>query len=238
MHICYIDDSGEDDIRAFSLLTVPANQWKLTFNAVKDYRRALRASDGIFMSKELHATKFLSGHGYFSDRHLSLQRRCEIYTDALTSLARIPGIRLFNAIGDRQNETRLFERLLNRLNRAMTEWDSYAVCVSDEGKDYTKLTRKMAVFNPIPSRFGRWRTGLTKNIVVDRLIDDLFYRQSHKSYFIQMVDFCVYSLLRSEKHLASKNVLGLHKAFDLLAPICQTQCFAADPRHLGIIRDT
>ena len=237
MHIRYIDDSGEDNIRCFSLLTVPANQWKLLFDAIKEYRRELRASDGIFMTKELHATKFLSGHGYFSDRHVSLQRRCDIFRDALASVSKLPGVHLFSAVGEKQNESRLFERLLNRLNRAMTEWDSYAVCVSDEGKDYTKLARRMAVFNPIPSKFGRWRTGLTKNIVIDRLIDDLFYRQSRKSYFIQIVDFCVYALLRSEKHLASKNALGLHLAFDLLEPICQKQCFAADPRHLGIIRD-
>lgn len=96
----------------------------------------------------------------------------------------------------------------------------------------------MAVFNPIPSMFGRWRGGLVRNIVIDRLIDDLFFRRSRDSYFIQIADFCAYALLRSEKHLASKNALNIHTAFDLLAPICQTQCFKADPRHLGIIRDT
>jgi len=234
-----MDDSGEDNVRAFSLLTVPVNEWKTCFSAIKDYRRALRASDGIFMKKELHATKFLSGHGYFSDRIISLPRRCEIFRDCLTNITRLPGVRLFNAIGNRANELRLFERLLNRLNRAMREWDSHAVCVSDEGKDYTSLARQMAVFNPIPSMYGGWgREGLTRNIVVDRLIDDLFYRRSHQSYFIQVVDLCAYALLRSEKHLASKNAMNIHTAFDLLAPICQIQCFRNDPRHLGIIRDT
>ena len=96
----------------------------------------------------------------------------------------------------------------------------------------------MAVFNPIPSMFGRWPTGLTRNVIIDRLIDDLFYRRAKESYFIQIVDFCAYALLRSEKHLASKNALNIHQAFDVLAPICQVQCFKSDPRKLGIIRDT
>ena len=239
MHICYMDDSGEDDIRAFSLLSVAANEWKQCFAAIKEYRRKLRDSDGIFVARELHATKFLSGHGRFSPNRIALHRRCEIYRESLSAVCKLPGVRLFNAIGKRQNESRLFERLLNRLNRAMTEWDSHAILVSDEGKDYTKLARQMAAFNPIPSQFGGWpgAKGLTKNIVIDRLIDDLFFRKSQDSYFIQIADSCAYALLRSEKHLATKNALNLHTAFDLLAPICQTQCFAKDPRHLGIIRD-
>jgi hypothetical protein len=239
MHICYMDDSGEDNVRAFSLLTVPAHEWKACFGAIKDYRRKLRDSDGIYMQAELHATKFLSGHGVVSPKRIHLQRRCEIYRDCVAATCKLPGVRLFNAIGKRQNELRLFERLLNRLNRAMTDWDSHAVIVSDDGKDYTKLARKMAVFNPIPSMFGRWpRAGLTRNITIDRLIDDLFYRRSRESYFIQVVDFCVYGLLRSEKHLAAKDALGIHTVFDQLQPICQTQCFRNDPRKLGIIRDT
>jgi hypothetical protein len=238
MHICYLDDSGEDDVRAFSLLTVPEDEWKTCFNAIQQYRRQLAKSDGLFVKAELHATKFLSGRGFCSKSHITLERRCEIYFEALTNIAKLPGVRLFNAIGHRRNESRLFERLLNRLNRALMEWGSRAICISDEGKDYTKLCRRMAVYNPVPSMYGRWREGLTRNITIDRIVEDLFFRRSRDSYFIQIVDCCAYALLRSEKQLASKNALGIHRAFDLLAPICQTQCFRADPRRLGIIRDT
>jgi hypothetical protein len=118
----------------------------------------------------------------------------------------------------------------------MKEWDSHALLISDEGKDYNRLVRKMGAFNPIPSQFGGWSDGPTRNIVLDRVIDELLYKRSQDSFFIQIADFCAYALLRSEKHLASKNLYGLHKSFDLLAPICQKQCFAKDPRGLGIIR--
>jgi hypothetical protein len=108
--------------------------------------------------------------------------------------------------------------------------------VSDEGKDYAKLTRRMGAFNPIPSMYGGWREGLTKNIILDRLVDDFFYRRSQESYFIQVVDLCVYGLLRSEKANERKNAIGINLAFDLLGPICQKQCTRNDPRGLGIVR--
>jgi hypothetical protein len=236
VHICYLDDSGDEAVRAFSLISVPVSEWRKCFNAVKDYRRRLRQRDGIFIKKEFHATEFVAGRGHIANRDISKTRRCEIYRECIGEIARLPGIRLFNAIGPKQHERRIFERLMNRLNRALLEWDSQAICVSDEGKDYNRLVRQMNVFNPIPSMFGLWPDGRTKNIVIGRIVEQLFYRKSEESYFIQMADFCAYALLRSERHLASKNAYNLHTCFDLLEPICQKQCYGRDPRKLGIIR--
>jgi len=120
----------------------------------------------------------------------------------------------------------------------MSAWDSKCILVSDEGKDYSKLIRKMRVHNPIPSQFQIWPDGSqNRNIPLDRIIEDLFFRDSARSYFIQMADFCAYALLRSEMPLASKNKYGLNQSFNLLTPICLPQCFARDPRKLGIIRE-
>src|SRR5579872_4010773 len=111
MHICYIDDSGEDDVRAFSFLTVPVDEWKNCFNAMKAYRQQVRQSDGLYIRKELHATKFLSGRGQIAHQHVSIARRCEMYRDCLTNVARLPGVRLFNGIGSKRYEERILERL-------------------------------------------------------------------------------------------------------------------------------
>ena len=196
----------------------------------------LRERDGIYIKKEFHATEFVSGRGKIADHFIPKERRCEIYREALGQISKLPGVRLFNAIDSKAHEQRIFERLINRLNRALVDWDSHAICISDEGKDYTTLVRKMGVFNPIPSMFGGWPEGRTKNIIIGRVIEDLFFRRSEDSYFIQIADFCAYALLRSERHLASKNALNLHTCFDELMPICQTQCYARDHRRLGIIR--
>jgi hypothetical protein len=67
------------------------------------------------------------------------------------------------------------------------------------------MLRKMRRVNYIPSRFGSWYSGdFTKNMPVDRIIEDITYRNSARSLFIQAADFCAYALLRSERPLASR----------------------------------
>ena len=95
----------------------------------------------------------------------------------------------------------------------------------------------MNVFNPVPSKSGTWGdSGQThKNIVINTIIEDPVFKQSHESYFIQMVDFCAFALLRRERQLASKNALGIHEAFDILKPVCYKLANYKDP--MGVVRD-
>lgn len=94
----------------------------------------------------------------------------------------------------------------------------------------------MGVYNPIPSRFGVWTdTGLpTKNIPIDRIIEDPFFKKSEQSYFIQLTDFCAYALLRRERPVPSKTKYGIDQAFNLLSPILVREASTRDPE--GIIR--
>ena len=161
MHVCYIGRFWETkDARAFfRSSSFAVEHWKAGFAALQEFRRKLRESDGVYVRKELHATKFLTGHGRVSEKHLPLERRVEIYLECLDVISRLPEVHLFNAIDIPESENFLFERLLNRLNRAMKDGGRRAIIVSDEGKDYTRLARKMAVLNPVPSKFagvGRW----------------------------------------------------------------------------------
>lgn len=146
-------------------------------------------------------------------------------------------MRIFNACL-KSNPDWAFERLLNRINRTMEEWNNHAMLICDEGKEaeYTRLVRKMSVYNPIPSRFGLWQdTGQpTKNITLSKIIEDPIFKESDKSYFVQMADFCAYGLLRREQHLASKNKYGIHQAFDELKKVAVRACNLRDP--MGIIR--
>jgi hypothetical protein len=237
MHICYIDDSGDNSVRVFSALALPVDGWSAALNQFHEYRRKLKKRDGIYVRVEFHATEFVSGRGKIAPAAVPKGARCRIFNETLIEITNLPGIHLFNAAAPKAEETRIFERMLNRINRTMVAWDSKCILVSDDGKDYTGLLRKMRVHNPIPSQFQIWPDGSpNRNIVLDRIIEDIFFRDSRRSYFIQMADFCAYALLRSENQLPSKNKYGLNKSFDLLTPICLPQCFAKDPRKLGIIR--
>jgi hypothetical protein len=239
VHFVYIDDSGDERVRCYAALVIHESVWKATQAAVKQYRRGLKASDAIMVTKELHATEFVAGRGQLGARVVFKGRRCQIFKETLALIAGLPNVHLFNAISPRMNERLLFERLVNRINRTMAEWKSNALIVHDEGKDYTSLVRRMCVYNPIRSQYGAWPDGREfKNIPTDHILEDIVFRKSHKSDLIQMADFCAYALFRNESPLASKAKYGLDKAFEALHPICIKAAYRGDPKHLGIIRCT
>jgi hypothetical protein len=219
-------------------LPIPAAEWRNAFGQVRQFRRDLKQSDGIYVHTELHAWKFVSGRGKIADRTVTKGRRCQIFKQALQLVANLPGARLFNAVFPAKDDERAFEWLLNRINRTMQVWDSRAILICDEGKEvaYTRLARRMGVYNPIRSRFGVWLdTGTaTKNIPTDRIIEDPFFKKSEQSYFIQLTDFCAYALLRRERPIPSKTKYGLDQAFNLLSPILVREASTRDPE--GVIR--
>lgn len=145
---------------------------------------------------------------------------------------------MFNAVFPASADEKAFEWLLNRINRTMLAWDSFAILVSDQGKEpaYTRLVRRMYVYNPIPSKFGLWEESgaFWKNMPLERVVEDPFFKDSSQSYFIQLVDFCAYALLRRENPLPSKSKYALDKAFTHLHPILVTEATRKDPE--GIIR--
>jgi hypothetical protein len=237
MHLVYLDDSRDEVMCVFSALTVEAEQWRNAFEGIKAYRKQLRQDYGIYLRKELHATEFVAGRGRIADRVVTKTQRCQIFTDTLKMITSLPGVRLFNALGGKAQDERIFERLTNRINRTMESWQSHALLICDEGKEaaYTKLVRKMGVHNPIPSKFGVWDDGAQwKNIPVYRVLEDPFFKDSKSSFFVQLVDFTAYALLRRERPLASKSKYGIHEAFDVLDPILVKE--ACRYNRQGIVR--
>ncbi len=107
--------------------------------------------------------------------------------------------------------------------------------VCDEGKNYDNLKRRLGIHNYIKSKYGGWQQGsVAKNIPADRIIEDIVYRESKRSAFIQAADACAYALLRRERPLASKTALGLDQSFFILDKIMVKKAYASDP--YGIIR--
>ncbi|MEQ9567421.1 MAG: DUF3800 domain-containing protein, partial [Pseudomonadales bacterium] len=132
---------------------------------------------------------------------------------------------------------RAFERLLNRINRTLLAWDSYAFLICDEGKEqqYTQLVRKMRVHNPIPSNQTFWSDGnVTRNIPIDRILEDPHFKPSHESYLIQTADFLAHGLLRREVPTSAARKRRIHLSFDQLDAVLVPECNRADPK--GVIR--
>jgi hypothetical protein len=238
MDLVYIDDSKDEELSVFSALSIPEHTWRACFNQIKQYRHHLKSIDGIYVHKELHAWKFVSGRGNISDNIVTKYRRCEIFKETMDVIANLPGIKIFNAVFPIKQDERAFERLLNRINRTAQAENTNALLICDEGKEtiYTNLRRRMGIYNPIASRYGVWsNTGnQKKNIPIDNIIEDPFFKKSHQSYLIQLADFCAYALLRRERPVESKSRYGIHEAFSRLDPVLFRKATKLDDE--GILR--
>lgn len=234
MHLVYVDDSYEKPAQIYSAIAVPANQWRVYFSRLKEWRRQLKETDGILVTKEFHATDFAAGRGRLGPQIVGKYRRSRIFREALSLLNGMEGLRIFNVIRNDHPEWAL-ERLLTRIHKTMETWGSHALMIFDEGKEaeITRLLRKMGVYNPVPVYVAPGVTE-TRNLAVDRIIEDAVFKRSDRSYFIQMADFVAYSLLRREKRLDSKDAYGYHECFELLGGVVAREASLRDP--MGVIR--
>jgi hypothetical protein len=67
-------------------------------------------------------------------------------------------------------------------------------------------------------------------------VEDIVYRKSERSLFIQAADFCAFSLLRMETPTPKIERMGLADAFLVLERVLEKRAYSADPRRLGIVR--
>ena len=208
MHFIYIDDSGDEELRVFSALTILADKWNSCLKKIKGFRQELKMSDGIFVETEFHAWKFISGRGEIADSVVTKGRRCQIFKQTLQMVTMLPEVRLFNTVFPIKAGDLAYETLLGRINQTLQLWDSHAILICDEGNEslYTRLVRRMQT---------------SQNGAIDRIVEDPFFKQSDQSYFIQLSDFCAYALLRQERPIESKTRYGLDQAFNLLKPISE-----------------
>ncbi|MCA3555603.1 DUF3800 domain-containing protein [Aestuariivirga sp.] len=219
MWFAYIDESKEQNsVFIYSALILRGERWPTVFSAVRDFRRRLRKDYGIFLSQELHAWKFASGKGQIADRPLSKSQRAAIFREVLVFVAGCGKFRLFASINS--NELYAFERLVNRINRTAEAHGEHVLLFCDEGQEveFTRRIRRMRIHNPIPSNRGGWQESdtPTRNIPVTRIVEDPIFKDSKDSYFIQLVDFCSYALLRMERPIPSRSILGYDDMFKLL----------------------
>lgn len=234
MHIVYIDDSYENPVQTYAGIAVSASAWRSCFTEVLQWRRNLKHTDGILVTKEFHATEFVAGRGRLGEQTITKYKRCQIYRDAFMLLDRMQGIRVFSSCRRSRPEW-AFERLITRIHKTMETWDSHAVLICDQGKEaeFTRLIRKMGTYNPVAVYVGPGSLE-TQNLATVRILEDPFFKESSRSFFVQMADFVAYGLLRREKHLESKNRYGIHECFDLLSNVVVREASTHDP--MGVIR--
>ena len=125
------------------------------------------------------------------------------------------------------------------IDKRLNIYKARAVILADEGRELeiTKAIRKMHVINHIPSQYGGWDNGsITKNITTDRIIEDPIFKDSERSYFIQLADCVAFALLKREV-APTPNIkkYAINKMFDqTIANVCYKKASPRDPN--GIVR--
>ena len=144
---------------------------------------------------------------------------------------------IINAITpNKRNHLKLFEYMLNLIDRTLKAKNALGVLICDEGNE-NKLTakvRQMKRQNHIPNNFNLYSGG-SRDILLDRIIEDPLFKTSKSSYFIQLADFVAFSLLRNEKPLPTTQQ-KVKDAFNQLDQALIKAAYSSDPKHKGIIR--
>jgi hypothetical protein len=130
--------------------------------------------------------------------------------------------------------------LVREIESRLMALSMQSVVIADQGREFeiTKAFRRMRIFNPVPSKMGQWSSGTyTKNIIVERQIEDPVFKASERSYFIQLADAAAFALLKRETTPSDRvKRYGLHKAWDkMIAPVSLTAASKRDPH--GIVRN-
>jgi len=87
----------------------------------------------------------------------------------------------------------------------------------------------MRIYNPVKSHYSGFY-----NAPADSIIEDVFFRNSLNSYFIQSVDIIAHILYRREYPKGSLRKRGVETFFNRLEPILLKIAASNDP--MGIVR--
>jgi len=123
----YVDESYTLDKFCLSAIAIRHADWRPCFEMVKEHRKKLKASHGIFIRKEIHSREFVTGRGRISDNMISKGERVRIFYGFLRLVAQLPHVWLFNIAldskGRRDAELDAWERLLNRIERTTRRYE-------------------------------------------------------------------------------------------------------------------
>jgi hypothetical protein len=97
-------------------------------------------------------------------------------------------------------------------------------------KKLRNLTRRMRIYNPVPSMFGP----TYRNLPLTTLVEDAVQRDSLHSYFIQLCDVNAYFLYQKHEPASYIKRQGARNYFDRLDPVLCKVASTTDPQ--GIVR--
>jgi len=229
MYFMYVDESGDGGhniatTKFFTLsgIIIRDSDWRVFFDRVKGLRKKLKDKYQIPIRAELHSCEiWQSKNPCF--KHLSYAQKKQLFTDIAFFLRRSPEIKIINISINKANAssvTNIYEftwkLLIQRFENYLISKKDFGIVFADEGQNnlVVRLTRKMKVYNPIPSRF----TQDTYNKRIEKILEDPNFRQSKNSFFIQLSDICCYLARLRDNATVKQKHWGCHKMYKIMKP--------------------
>ncbi len=249
MYLMYVDESGDTGLinspsRYFVLsgIVVHEKNWRNFIDQLIAFRKTLKSVYGLGIRTEIHASEYIRK----PIDQLAKYDRLSILRNTIDELAKIPDISITNVVVDKMGKPQgydvfqkawgvLFQRFENTLfygNYPGKYTDEYGMVLSDAtaGESLTRMVRRMAVYNPIPSSYGYE----SRNVPIRKIIEDPHFKDSRSSLPIQMADVCAYFLHQKYAPNGYIRKKSAQNYFDRLRPVLNTK--ASQKNEMGIVQ--
>jgi len=231
MYIAYVDESGDPGhnlviTQHFTLsgIILADSNWKIFLEKVKVFRKGLKRDFGLTLKSDLRATDLWKNSGDFRKLNLNYADRSRIFrrtAEFLRSSQEVAVLIVSINKGSPQLQSTVkidetaWTMFLQRYENWLVARQELGIVVSDEGheKMTRMLSRKMRVYNPIPSHYG----GYYQAPIV-KIIEDPFSRHSQYSYFVQLADISAYLARLRHDHTSWQVKWGIHKLYKKIKP--------------------
>ena len=236
MYIAYVDESGDPGrntriTKYFTLsgIIVADSNWKPFLDRVKTFRKGLKRDFGLILKADLRAADLWKNSGDFKKLNLNYADRARIfrktaeflrYSQEVTILTvsinksspQLPSTGKIDEIAWTMFLQRFENWLIAKEELGIHE---LGIIVNDEGheKMTRMLSRKMRIYNPIPSHYG----GYYQSPLV-KIIEDPFSRHSQYSYLVQLADMSAYLARLRHNHTPWQAKWGIHKLYKRIKP--------------------
>jgi hypothetical protein len=231
MYIAYVDESGDDGhniaiTRRFTLsgIILADSNWKVFIDRIKAFRKELKRDFGLTLKSDLRATDLWKNSGDFKKLNLNYADRARIFRRTAEFLRYSQEVFILtvsiNKISPQLPSTGKIGEIawtmfLQRFENWLVTKQELGIIVNDEGheKMTRMLSRKMRVYNPIPSHYG----GYYQSPLV-KIIEDPFPRHSQYSYLVQLADVSAYLARLRHDHTRWQAKWGIHKLYKRIKP--------------------
>lgn len=207
----YVDESGDSglmnspvDYFVLSGLVVHELRWNNLLDELIKFRRYLKAKKGLKLRDEIHGSNMINKPGEL--KRIKRNDRVDIMKKCLIWLAGQCDINIINVVVDKRGKTddvfeiawkaliqRFENTIRNRNFPGPQNPDDKGMILPDrtDNKKLQMILRKMRRYNVIPNYQNLFGVG-GRNLTLEFIIEDPFFKESAHSYFIQMTDLIAY----------------------------------------------